>query len=79
MSINNTEQLMRGMYMLEENNCCVCCGAIIPEGLQCCRQCYEDIEQMVAIKEYIAKKNKRKQRILGTLEKFKIKIPLLGG
>jgi len=65
------------MYMMEENNCCVCCGTIIPEGLQCCRRCYEDMAQMEAIKEYMAKKNKRKQRILEILEKFKVH--LLGG
>lgn len=25
--------------MMEENNCCVMCGRIIPEGGQCCPSC----------------------------------------
>lgn len=42
--------------MIESNNCCVCCGRIIPEGFQYCRQCYEDNEQMMAVKTMAEKK-----------------------
>ena len=65
--------------MIENNNCCVCCGNIIPEELQYCDNCYEDAAQMLYIKKYTQKKNERKQRILGVFNKLKNKIPLIGG
>lgn len=65
--------------MIERNNCCVCCGNIIPEGWQYCGNCYEDAAQIISIKKYMQKKNTRKQRILGIFNKLKNKIPLLGG
>ena len=30
---------MKNRNMIEENNCCVICGEIIPEGRQVCRKC----------------------------------------
>lgn len=65
--------------MIEENNCCVCCGAIIPEGRMCCSRCYDDYEQMKAIKEYKMRKEAKKRRNKEILQKIKNKIPLLGG
>lgn len=65
--------------MIEENNCCVCCGAIIPEGMICCKECYMNEEQQNAINKYMAQKNAKKYRFKGFLDNLKNKIPLLGG
>lgn len=28
--------------MIEANNCCICCGEIIPEGIQYCSSCMNE-------------------------------------
>lgn len=52
--------------MIEKENRCVCCGAIIPEGKQICYSCeiqeYEDIAQMKAIKEQREKRERKKAK-----------------
>lgn len=40
--------------MMEENNCCVMCGRIIPEGGQCCPSCISKCDN--SIPNYIKKK-----------------------
>lgn len=35
--------------MIEENNCCVMCGNIIPEGSHCCSLCSSKYDDSVIV------------------------------
>lgn len=62
------------MNLIEENNTCVCCGKIIPEGFQYCHNCYEDYEQIVAVneayKKLLEKRAARKRKVSSFFDKL---------
>jgi hypothetical protein len=50
------------MNIIEGNNCCVCCGTIIPEGYQVCLRCRDNNGQ-VHILTGNAQKVREKRRL----------------
>lgn len=62
------------MNLIEENNTCVCCEKIIPEGFQYCHNCYEDYEQIVAVneayKKLLEKRVTRKRKVSSFFDKL---------
>lgn len=62
------------MNLIEENNTCVCCGKIIPEGFQYCHNCYENYEQIVAVneayKKLLEKRAIRKRKVSSFFDKL---------
>lgn len=54
--------------MVEENNCCVMCGNIIPEGSHCCSLCSSKYSDSIII--FIKKEN----RIFSMLKRIAKKI-----
>ena len=49
--------------IIEENNCCVICGEIIPEGRQVCRKCEMAVELQKNIKKQIEKESESNEKI----------------
>lgn len=43
--------------MIEQNNCCVICGKIIPEGTQFCSNCFADIMEETITKTMDSERN----------------------
>jgi len=54
--------------MIEENNCCVMCGNIIPEGSHCCSLCNSKYDDSVIV--FV----KKEKRICSLLKRIKERI-----
>lgn len=66
--------------MINNANTCVCCGAIIPEGIQVCYSCYTDSENRKYIKNIRQNdENPRKSVKISIKDSFaKIKSSIIG-
>ena len=54
------------MNYIEENNCCISCGDIIPEGSQVCKRCLENASKP---KRQTVVKEKKRSKFWSLLKK----------